>query len=80
MNDTDENRIKRRFVSVLAMLILIMYTGYILYNKPVNGSVELDAVDYTVMSFCIAVLLAIEAVKVWIKRKSGMPKTPDKNV
>lgn len=71
MNDSDVDKLKRRYVSGLAALILLAYTGYIVYRKLKFGEVNMDSTDWSIMGGCLAIMLAVEAVKYAIRRKLG---------
>ncbi len=72
MDEKEENVIKRRYVSFLAALVLLSYVGYIIYRKLKFGEVNIDGTDTWILGVSISILLAVEAVKYWIKRKAGI--------
>lgn len=72
MDDSKENRLKRLYVTICAMLILLAYTGYIVFRKLKFGEVSLDSTDYIILGTCLAIMLAVEAVKYYIRKKSGI--------
>lgn len=59
----------RNFLRVLAALILLVYVYDIVANKIKAGKIYLDVNDGWVISGCLAILLAIEAVRAYVKRK-----------
>tara|TARA_R110002167_G_scaffold364968_1_gene588367 strand:+ start:21907 stop:22155 length:249 start_codon:yes stop_codon:yes gene_type:complete len=79
MDDKAENRLKRRYVSALAAIVLAAYVGYIVFRKLKFGAVSLDNTDYAVLSVCLAVLLAVEAVRYYIRKKMGSNPKNDEN-
>ena len=69
-----ENVVIRRFLRGLSGLILLAYTGYIIYRKLKFGAVNIDTTDVSVIGGCLAVLLAIEAVRYYVKKRLGISK------
>ena len=59
----------RNFLRIIAGLILIVYLWDIAFNKIKNGKIYLDVNDGYVILGCVTVLLAIEAVKAYAKKK-----------
>lgn len=59
----------RNFLRTIAGLILLVYLWDIAFNKIKNGKIYLDTNDGIVLISCIALLLAIEAVRGYVKRK-----------
>lgn len=64
-----KNRHVRRFLRTLAGAVLIAYAFKIGYDKIVEGKIYLDVNDGYVIMGCISLLLAIEAVRAYVKRK-----------
>jgi len=61
----------RNFLRIIAGVILLVYLYDISFNKIKNGKIYLDTNDGIVILFCVAILLAIEAVKAYVKHKLG---------
>lgn len=59
----------RNFLRIIAALVLLVYLWDIGFNKIKNGKIYLDSNDGLVISGCVALLLAIEAVRAYVKRK-----------
>lgn len=59
----------RNFLRLIAGIILLVYLYDIAFNKIKNGKIYLDLNDGIVITSCIALLLAIEAVRGYVKRK-----------
>lgn len=59
----------RNFIRIITGIILLVYLWDISFNKIKNGKIYLDANDGYVIIGCIAILLAIEAVKSYVQRK-----------
>jgi len=69
----------RNFLRVLAAVVLLVWIYDIVSNKIKEGKIHLDVNDGYVIIGCLAVLLAIEAVRAYVKRKIGEPKKEDNN-
>lgn len=59
----------RNFLRILAAIILLVYLWDIAFNKIKNGKIYLDTNDGYVIIGCVALLLAIESVRAYVKRK-----------
>lgn len=59
----------RNFLRVLAAALLLVYVYDIAFNKISNGKIHLDVNDGLVITGCVAILLAIEAVRAYAKRR-----------
>lgn len=59
----------RNFLRIIAGLILLVYLWDIAFNKIKNGKIYLDTNDGLVITSCIALLLAIEAVRAYVKNR-----------
>ena len=59
----------RNFLRIVAALIIVVYLYDIVFNKIKNGKIYLDVNDGWIIGGCIAILLAIEAVRSYVKRK-----------
>lgn len=59
----------RNFLRALAAIILVVYVGDIIFRKLKTGALYLDVNDGYVIGGCIAILLAIEAVRAYVKKK-----------
>ena len=59
----------RNFLRIIAALILLVYLWDIAFNKIKNGKIYLDTNDGLVITSCIALLLAIEAVRAYVKNR-----------
>lgn len=59
----------RNFLRIVAAIILIAYLYNIVSDKIGKGKIYLDVNDGWMISGCISVLLAIEAVRMYVKRK-----------
>jgi len=59
----------RNFLRVIAGLVLLIYLYDIAVNKIKKGQIYLDANDGYVIFGCIAILIAIEAVRAYVLRK-----------
>lgn len=59
----------RNFLRVIAGVILLVYLWDIAFNKIKNGKIYLDVNDGLIITGCVAMLLAIEAVKSYVRRK-----------
>jgi len=59
----------RNFLRIIAAVVLLVYLWDIGFNKIKNGKIYLDTNDGLVILGAIALLLAIEAVRSYVKRK-----------
>lgn len=59
----------RTFLRIIAGIILLTYLYDIVFNKIINGKIYLDVNDGLVILFCVAILIAIEAVKAFVQNK-----------
>ncbi|MDY8137552.1 hypothetical protein [Aquimarina sp. 2201CG5-10] len=59
----------RNFLRIIAAAILLVYLFDIAHKKLTVGKIYLDTNDGYVIVGCVAVLIAIEAVRAYIKRK-----------
>ena len=59
----------RNFLRIIAGIILLAYLYNIVSDKLTTGVIYLDTNDGWMISGCIAILLAIEAVRMYVKRK-----------
>lgn len=59
----------RNFLRIIAAIILLVYLWDISFNKIKNGKIYLDSNDGLVVIGCVSLLLAIEAVRAYVKRK-----------
>ncbi len=64
----------RNFLRIIAAIVLIVYVYDIAVNKVKNGKIYLDSNDGIVIVGCISLLLAIEAVRAYVKRKLEQKK------
>jgi hypothetical protein len=61
----------RNFLRVISGVILLVYLWDIAFNKIKNGKIYLDVNDGIVITACVAIFLAIEAVRNYVTRKFG---------
>lgn len=66
-----ENRLFRRIARWAAALIIASYTIFVVVKKWTIGKVDLDAVDYTILSVSLLLLIAVEIAVAIAKRKTG---------
>ena len=59
----------RNFLRIIAGIVLLAYLYNIVSDKLTKGVIYLDTNDGWMISGCIAILLAIEAVRMYVKRK-----------
>ena len=59
----------RNFLRVLAAIVLVAWVFFVIADKARNGKVYLDVNDGLVIGGCVGILLAIEAVRAYVKRK-----------
>jgi len=59
----------RNFLRLIAGAILLVYLYDIAFNKIKNGKIYLDTNDGVVIISCIGLLIAIEAVRSYVKSK-----------
>lgn len=59
----------RNFLRIIAAIILLVYLWDIGFNKIKNGKIYLDTNDGLVITGCVGLLIAIEAVRAYVKRK-----------
>ena len=64
----------RNFLRILAAIILLVYVYDIVKRKITTGILYLDGNDGWVISGCVAILLAIEAVRMYVKKRFSNPK------
>lgn len=62
----------RNFLRVISGVILLAYLWDIVSNKIKNGKIYLDVNDGYIIIGCLAILLAIEAVRGYLKRRLGI--------
>ncbi|WP_074406641.1 hypothetical protein [Aquimarina megaterium] len=66
-----KNQHIRNFLRIIAAIILLVYLYDIATDKIRDGKIYLDMNDGYVIFGCIAILLAIEAVRAFVKKKLG---------
>lgn len=59
----------RNFLRILAGIIMLVYVFDIMVHKIKEGKIYLDINDGYVILGCIALLLAVEGVRAYVKRK-----------
>ena len=59
----------RNFLRAIAGIVILVYVFDIVVHKIKGGKIYMDVNDGYVIIGCIALLLAIEAVKSYVKRK-----------
>ena len=59
----------RNFLRALAGVLILVYVFDIIVHKIKGGKIYLDVNDGYVIVGCVALLLAIEAVRAYVKRK-----------
>jgi len=59
----------RNFLRIISGTILLVYLYDIAFNKIKNGKIYLDVNDGIVITGCVGMLLAIEAVRAYVRRK-----------
>jgi len=59
----------RNFLRILSGVILLVYLWDIAFNKIKMGKIYLDVNDGIVITGCVGMLLAIEAVRAYVKNK-----------
>ena len=64
-----QNRHIRRFLRVLSAGVMLFYFGYFMYSKVTTGDPNLNHVDGLIVFFAFAVLVTVESVRVYAKRK-----------
>lgn len=64
-----ENKIIRIGLRVIAGAIIGFYAAYIIIKKWEDGEVSLDLVDQGVIAGAIAMLIAVESVRYYVKKK-----------
>lgn len=69
MEDKTDYKHGRHFLRATAYITLSFYTVYGGYQKWTNGSVNLDTMDITLICSSIAILVAVESVRAYVKRK-----------
>nr|WP_299385601.1 hypothetical protein [Allomuricauda sp.] len=64
-----KNRHIRRFLRVLSGLVLIFYVAYFMASKIISGTANLDWVDGLIAFFAFSILVTIESVRAYARRK-----------
>jgi hypothetical protein len=59
----------RNFLRILSGTLLLVYLYDIAFNKIKNGKIYLDVNDGIVIIGCVGMLIAIEAVRSYVKNK-----------
>ncbi|MGB6269152.1 MAG: hypothetical protein WBF67_09090 [Olleya sp.] len=59
----------RNFLRIVALVIILVYLYDIVFHKIKNGKIYMDINDGYVIIGCLSILLTIEAVKAFVKRK-----------
>lgn len=59
----------RNFLRILASTVLVAWIYFVIADKAKNGKVYLDSNDGYVIGGCVVVILAVEAVRAYVKRK-----------
>ncbi|WP_438423270.1 hypothetical protein [Aquimarina macrocephali] len=66
-----KNQHIRNFLRIIAGIILLVYLYDIATDKIIEGKIYLDINDGYIIFGCISILLAIEAVRAFVKKKLG---------
>lgn len=69
-----EDKLVRWFLRSLTGLLLIFYTGYMVYSKTTTGSLNMNNQDWTVIVSSIAIWATWEAVRKYLNNKLGSTK------
>ncbi len=59
----------RRFLRVVGYVIITFYTIYFGYSKVTIGSANLDNTDWGLIGLAVSLLIAIESVRAYVKRR-----------
>jgi succinate dehydrogenase hydrophobic anchor subunit len=65
-----ENKLVRWFLRSLTGLLLIFYTGYIMYSKVTTGTPNMNAQDWSIVLGGIVVWAAWEAIRPFLLKKA----------
>jgi len=65
-----ENKIVRWFLRSLTGLLLIFYTGYIVYSKITTGTPNMNSQDWMIVIGGIVIWAAWEAIRPFLMKKA----------
>ena len=75
MDDQKSYKVVRIFLRVVGISILVFYTIYFMRSKLIDGNANLDMTDGLIIFFGVAILIAVESVRNYVKRRlDGMNK------
>ena len=66
-----ENKIFRIGARVVAYAVFVFYGYYIISHKATDDVVQMDATDWTILASSLILLMVVEAVRWFAKKKLG---------
>ena len=69
MDEKTDYKAGRVFLRIIAYITISFYTLYGGYKKWTTDTTNLDTLDISLICAAIAILIAVESVRVYVKRK-----------